>query len=275
MILTTLLLVACGPKKSQEPEAPKLGWVQEEGSATACYYPPDFASLEALGRKEAQSMAFDAVIAQWRGDRGDGVSMNSDVIDSVETIMLGDMSKVESVVRDNLSYCKQYASTPSAVGSWSSWLSSLPAKLTEGECNHHYSVVLVHYVEVNVAWEPAEPLRICGGDQVRVRAAPSDRFQLEPGGPWITVDGNSEVSTAGSETHPCNTDGCLEGQLVIRFQSKNGRQEVIPVGSDGTFTAPEDGMFTYGINDSTPENNKWYNDDGLIEHADIRIEPVK
>ena len=135
--------------------------------------------------------------------------MDSDLVETVETIMLGDMSKVESVVRDNLSYCKQYAAGPSAKAAWESWLSSLPVKLTEGECNHHYSVVLAHYVEVDVDWEPAEPLRICGGDKVRVRAAPADRYRLQPGGPWITVDGNTDVSTAGSETHPCNTDGCF------------------------------------------------------------------
>ena len=274
MLITSLLLVACGPKKPQEPEAPKVGWVQEGETSTACYYPPNFAVLDTLERKEAQSEAFDAVIAQWGGDKG-AFAMNSDVVETVETIMLGDMSKVESVVRDNLSYCKQYAASSSAKGTWESWLSSLPVKLTEGECNHHYSVVLAHYVEVDVDWEPAEPLRICGGDKVRVRAAPADRYQLQPGGPWITVDGNTEVSTAGSETHPCNTDGCFEGQLVIRFQSKDGDTTIIPVGSDGTFTAPADGVFTYGINDPSPEDNKWYNADGLIEHADIRIEPVQ
>jgi hypothetical protein len=275
MIFTALLFVACGPKKSQEPEAPKVGWIQEGEGSMACYYPPAFQNLEPLARKEAQSTSFDALIAQWSGDRGDGVSMSADLVETVETIMLGDMSKVESVVRDNLSYCKQYASSPSASASWETWLSSLPAKLTEGECNHHYSVILAHYVEVDVDWEPAEPLRICGGDKIRVRAAPHDRYQLEPGGPWITVDGNSEVSTAGSDRHPCNTDGCLEGQLVIRFQSTSGLTEVVPVGSDGTYTAPEEGVFTYGINDDSPENNKWYNANGLIEHADIRIEPVQ
>ena len=110
---------------------------------------------------------------------------------------------------------------------------------------------------------------------VQPRCGRADRCHLEPGGPWITVDGNSEVSTAGSDRHPCNTDGCLEGQLAIRFQSKSGLTEVVPGGSDGTYTAPEEGVFTYGINDDSPENNKWYNSIGLIEHADIRIEPVQ
>ena len=115
MLITSLLLVACGPKKPQEPEAPKVGWVQEGESSTACYYPPNFAALDTLERKEAQSEAFDAVIAQWGGEKG-AFAMNPDVVETVETIMLGDMSKVESVVRDNLSYCKQYAASASAKG---------------------------------------------------------------------------------------------------------------------------------------------------------------
>ena len=129
---------------------------------------------------------------------------------------------------------------------------------------------------MDVDWEPAEPLRIfVVVIKVRVRAAPADRYQLQPGGPWITVDGNTEVSTAGSEPIRVTPMDVSKGRSAIRFQSKDGDTTVIPAGSDGTFTAPADGVFTYGINDPSPEDNKWYNPDGLIEHADIRIEPVQ
>ena len=53
--LLALLVIALAPhdasakkKKSAEPVAPKLGWVQEEGWKNACYYPPDWASLDEI-----------------------------------------------------------------------------------------------------------------------------------------------------------------------------------------------------------------------------------
>ena len=274
MIFSALILTACGQKKPQQPEAPKEGWVQEEGSSVACYYPPKFDSLEEMPRREARSEALDALIEQWKGARNDGVSMNADVIESIENIVLGDMSKIESVARDNLSYCKQFASS-SSKASWESWLSSLPVTLTEGECNYHFSVIMSHTVEIDVDWEPGEPIRICSGDKIRVMASPNDRFQLEPGGTWITVDGNPEVSTAGNDAYPCQTEGCLKGQLVLRFLDKDGGETIVPIGSSGIFTAPADGVFSYGINDNSPEDNKWYNSSGVIEHASIEIRPVQ
>ena len=66
MIFSALILTACGPKKPQEPEAPKEGWIQEEGSSIACYYPPKFDALEEMPRREARSNALDALIEQWK-----------------------------------------------------------------------------------------------------------------------------------------------------------------------------------------------------------------
>ena len=180
MLITSLLLVACGPKKTQEPEAPKVGWVQEGETSTACYYPPNFAGLDTLERKEAQSEAFDALIAQWGGEKG-AFTMNSDLVETVETIMLGDMSKVESVVRDNLSYCKQYAAAPFAAA-WESWLSSLPVKQ---EVNVITTIPLFsRTMQKGCRLGASRTLRICGGDKVRVRAAPADRYQPS----WWSMD---------------------------------------------------------------------------------------
>ena len=57
------------PQETPRAKAPKVGWIQEGESSTACYYPPNFAVLD-IERKEAQSEAFDAVIAQWGGEKG-------------------------------------------------------------------------------------------------------------------------------------------------------------------------------------------------------------
>ena len=268
-----VLFVACAPKKVTA-EKPKIGWVQEEASSVACYYPPIFDSLGTLERKEAQSAAFDAVLSQWRGERNDGVSIKEELVEGVETVLLGDMSKVEITVKDNLSYCKQYAASASSLSQWQSWASGLPSKLTEGECNYHFRDTVLDYVEVDTEWMPASPLRICKGDKIRISAAPKDRYRIDEGGPWITVQGDLEKSTAGSESHPCKAEGCFAGQLVLRFKSEM-IEEVIPVGVEATYTAPADGVISYGINDDTFYNNKWYMSNGLIEHASITVEPAK
>ena len=277
MLFVSMLMIACGPKKPAEPEKPKEGWNQEPESSVFCYYPPSFSSLSEFDRKEALGAAFDAMISQWKGERQDGISMSGELIESVEIIMLGDMSKVEGVARDNLSYCKQYAANKSAINPWKEWFSGLPSKLRMGECDHHFSYIVPSAdVEIDVDWEPTEPaqFRICKDDKIRVRASSADRFQLEEGGPWITVEGNPEVSTAGSTTHPCNTEGCLEGQLILRFKSDT-MEEIVPIGTDGTYTAPDSGLIYYGINDDSFYNNKWYMENGVIEHATVRIEPIQ
>ena len=228
MIVSFLFLAACGPKKKVVVEKPKVGWVHEEASSTACYYPPNFEKLDTLERKEAQSAAFDAIVEQWRGSKNDGVKIREELIEGVETVLLGDMSKVEITVKDNLSYCKQYASSKSSLPQWQSWVSGLPSKLTEGECNYHFRDTVLDYVEVDTEWMPASPLRICKGDKIQITAAPKDRYRIDEGGPWITVQGNLDVPTAGSESHPCNTEGCFAGQLILRFKSES-MEEVIPV----------------------------------------------
>ncbi|MEC7987705.1 MAG: hypothetical protein VX278_21230 [Myxococcota bacterium] len=268
-----LFITACAPKKVVV-EKPKIEWVQEDGSSAACYYAPAFETLDSLDRKEAQSKALDAIVSQWKGERNDGVKIKEELIDGVETVLLGDMLKVEVAVKENLSYCKQYASNASSLPQWQSWVSNLPAQLTEGECDHHFRDTVLDYVEVDTEWMPASPLRICKGDKIRISAAPKDRYRIEEEGPWITVQGDSNIPTAGSESYPCKVEGCFAGMVVLRFKSEDV-EEVVPVGAQATYTAPADGVIFYGINDDTFYNNKWYMSNGLIEHASITVEPAK
>ena len=144
-----------------------------------------------MDRKEAQSEAFDAILSQWRGERNDGIKIKEELVEGVETVLLGDMLKVEVTVKDNLSYCKQYSSNPGSLSQWQSWVSALPAKLTEGECNYHFRDTVLDYVEVDTEWMPASPLRICQGDKIKISAAPNDRYRID--GILITVQGNKDT----------------------------------------------------------------------------------
>ena len=94
--LLALLVIALAPhdasakkKKSAEPVAPKLGWVQEEGWKNACYYPPDWASLDEMDRRSSRAKVLGELEKQWSGARSDGVSFTPETIEDADTTLLG------------------------------------------------------------------------------------------------------------------------------------------------------------------------------------------
>ena len=60
-------------KKGDEPAAPLVGWHQAEGATGACWHAPDFESLGIADRRQARSETLTAILAQWKGEREDGV----------------------------------------------------------------------------------------------------------------------------------------------------------------------------------------------------------
>ena len=129
------------------------------------------------------------------------------------------------------------------------------------------------YVEIDTDWLPSDPLPICRGDTVVITGSSNDQYKIEEDGPWINVEGDKNKPTVDSEL-PCNTEGCFAGQLIMKFTTKDGTQEVYPVGTKFEFTASADGVIVYGINDDTYFDNKWYVSGGLIDHASITIKPA-
>ncbi len=269
--LAALALVAC-PKKSTEPAAPIVGWHQEaEGWAFACYFPPNFGAMDELARKTARSDAFDAILGQWRGKREDGISFEEGMLDELETTLLGDMNKVELVMGKNLEFCKA-ASQGGSKDAWGSWLSNLSDQLTAGECFTHFDYTMYDYLEIDSGWQRSMP--ICKDDRVVISGTPKDKFRVTDKGEWITVAGNPNESTSGTDL-PCNIEGCFRGMLILKFVSEAGVEMVYPVGESFSFTAPEHGSISYRINDDTFYDNTWYQSGGIIDHASVEITPAQ
>src|SRR5687767_4108457 len=76
-----------GKKKKKGNAAPLVGWHKEEGWSGECYHPPDFSPMGAGDKRQAWQTTRDAIVAQWRGERGDGVSMNTQHVDNLETVL--------------------------------------------------------------------------------------------------------------------------------------------------------------------------------------------
>ena len=79
-------MAACGSKKPTNT-APIVGWHTEEGWSTSCYYPPAWDDLGPGDRKIARTKALSAMMEQWGGKKGDGVSFDSEIVMNFETVL--------------------------------------------------------------------------------------------------------------------------------------------------------------------------------------------
>ncbi len=254
-------------KKKRKGEAP-VGWVESDDGQPDCYFQPKWDSFTEIDRRMKRSEAMDEVLNQWRGQRNDGVSFDEELIDEVETVLLGRPEKIEAFVEANTAQCQS-----DNASAWKSWAKGLKATLTAGECNHPLDYTMFDYLDIGTGWQ--RPLRICKGDRIKISGTASDQYRLSDESPWINVTGNPENPTTGAEW-PCNVEGCFEGMLIMRFVGKgSGIESVVPVGSETVFTAPEDGEIAYRINDTSFYDNTWHKSGSVIDHTAIEVSPAQ
>jgi hypothetical protein len=271
LLLPLVAALGCGDK-NVAPAPPPVGWHQEEGWTAACYYPPDWGKMADTDRMMARGKALDGIMEQWSGKRADGVSFDENMLENVETVLLGRPEKIEAVVQENLNNCKQTMGAGAGTTGWEDWVRSLPGKLTAGECLSPLDYTMFDYLDIGTGWQ--RPLPICKGDRVRISGTVADKYRISDKGPWITVEGDTGAPATGGSL-PCNIEGCLMGQLVARFVSEDGIESVFPVGSEKVFTAPAHGELSYRINDDTFFDNTWFKSGSIIDHTAIEISPVE
>lgn len=276
LVLVALGLVsahsdALAKKPKKAAAAPITGWHREEGWAGDCWYPPDFGTMAEGAKRMAWQESRDAIVGQWRGDRGDGVSLNPNYVERLETTMLSKADRVEQVARENLEQCKA-ARASNSTDAWGQWIVSINAKLTEGECPYPpLDYTAFQTLSINDGWQ--FPLNICKGNRVNVHGSEQDYFQLEPKGPWINIAGDPAQPASGGSL-PCTIEGCLRGQLVMRFTSDSGVSQIVPVGIDLDFLAPEHGRIEVMINDDSMSDNKFKVERGVEHHTTLTVKPA-
>ena len=258
-------------KKKGGDEPPPVGWVQPEGAAHACYYPPAWGVLNTTERKMARGVALDEMKGQWLGKRDDGVSFSEDTVDMVETTLLGRPEKIEDFAGLNLQQCLKSAGG-GGPAAWGSWLKAMPERLTVGECMQPLDYTMFDYLDIGTGWQ--RPLRVCEGDKIRIAGTAKDRYRITEGGEFINVDGDTSQPAVGSD-YPCNIEGCFAGQLIMRFVSDAGVESILPVGSERIWIAPEHGEITYRINDTVYFDNAWFRQGSMDDHTAIEISPVE
>ncbi len=277
MLLLGWFVLGCGPKKAApEAAAPIVGWHAEEGWSGACWYPPDFDAIEAEQGTAARSLArqesLEAMVAQWRGQREDGIAFDPDRVEDAETTLLGYPDRIEETARENLEHCRQAMATGDD-SAWAAWLAELPARLTEGECLTPLVNTYFDYLDIGTGWQLEVPM--CQGDRAHITATEKDLYRVEEGGPWINAAGDPNRPTVGEENLPCNQEGCYLGMLIGRFVGESGVENIFPIGLEATFTAPENGVLSIAINDTTYYDNTWHQTGTITDHTGIQIEPAE
>lgn len=276
-ILVPMLLgsaEAKGPKKGQAPEAPPApteGWVTETGALGACWAPPNFEAMGIGDRRIARNVTMEAMKEQWSGARNDGVAFASVIVDNLETVLLGYPEKIEAVARDNLAQCRS-AMKGGGTGGWESWLTTLPRKLTEGECRKPLDVTMFWYMDIGTGWQGAAD--VCQGDEIRIWSTEKDYYKVDDGGPWINAAGDPAKPASG-EGYLCTVEGCLAGQVVLRFRGQSGAEVIKPVGLELRFVAPEHGVIEFAVNDLSFFNNVFKVERGLQHRTAVTYEPVE
>ena len=99
-----------------------------------------------------------------------------------------------------------------------------------------------------------------------------DYYQIEAGGPFINVAG--DPSQKATSALPCNVEGCIKGQLIMKFTSDSHVSQVIPVGIGVEFLVPEHGQIEVMINDDNLSDNKFKVEKGLEHHTGIEVKPA-
>ncbi len=279
LVLPGAALAKKKKKKGAEEAPPIVGWHQftdekapENNWAHACYHPPDFSKVGEGEKKVLRSQALDEMLSQWDGSRDDGVMLGDEAPITMETVLLGRPQMIENVATQNLEKCLESAKGGGSTGAWASWLKSMPAKLTEGECpSPPIDYTMFDYLDIQTGWQRKLP--ICQGDKIRISGTVKDRYRISADGPWINVEGETDKSAAGMDL-PCDIEGCHPGTLVMKYTTEDGIVTLYPVAPELIFEAPEHGTIEYRINDETFYDNTWFKNGSIIDHTAIEVSPA-
>ena len=218
-----------------------------------------------------RSAMVSALTSQWRGERNDGVQMDSEMVESVENAVMSKSSQIEGIAAENLKLCIAFRQGGD-LSSWENYLRALPAQLTAGDCKKPLTYTLFNYLDINTGWQ--QPVSVCKGNKVHIFATTADKYRISNDGPWITAEGDPAIH-ATDPKYPCHdNENCMAGQLIGKFETDKGVVLIFPIGADTTFLAPENGTLSISINDDTWGDNRYFKSATIEDRTAVTIEPA-
>ena len=278
LLALSLLIVGVAEGKKKKQEAPPpVGWHKVEatkkdpGWRGECYYPPTFEGMPITDRRMARQTTLEELKKQWIGQKDEIVNFDARMIDDLDTVLLGRPEAIETVAQKNAELCEPVMASGGDTGAWSSWLAGLPAQLTAGECNTPLDYQLIQYLDLGKGWQ--EQIPMCQGNRALITASASDMYRVEQNGEYINAEGDLTQPTSDPSL-PCNFEGCYVGMLIGRFVTDSGIETVFPIGTSKTFEAPEHGVFSFTINDTSAWDNEWRSNGTITDHTAITVSPA-
>lgn len=272
LLLLTLFSGSAEAKKKPKgpPPPPPQGWYKEEGWSGECFAPFDWETLGLAERRMKRQEALEAMREQWTGKKDAAVSFEEGMVENLETVLLGRPEKIEAVTAQNRELCVAFRANGNA-DAWQSAIRALPAKLTAGECLTPMIYTKFEFLDIGRTWQGATP--VCKGDKVKIFATVKDKYRVSDKGAWINVTGDG---TQAAGAYPCTAEGCTVGMLLLKFAPENGGpEEIMPLGVEKIFVAPQHGTLTYSINDNVWYDNRYYKGGNIEDRTAVTYQPAE
>jgi hypothetical protein len=262
------LVFGCSKKPTEVVR--KEGWQREEGWKWSCLFPVDFEAMGPGDRRLVRQKTLEGLMGQWQGNRGDGIKFDAKVVMKAETVLLGAPEKIERAAQENVQRCIEAQNTGTTIA-WGHWLADLPEVYTEGECKTPpLDYTLYDYLNIGSSWHIPAP--VCQHDYILIRASSNDYYRVVDDGNWINTQGDPTLPV--TPDLPCNIEGCVRGQLIMRFKGESGVETILPVGTELKFTAQEHGSIEVMINDDVWYDNVYKIEGGIEHHTSIEYSPA-
>ena len=279
LIAFSLALAGCASKAPSAGKAappPQTGYV--EVGAHTCYAPPIFEGLSATEVRHTRRQGLSEAQAHWRGEVDPALSFADITLAELEDRSLLHPEDLEPTLAENFALCQQWARGEIDAKAYEGKLVSHVRAFDRGRCEPQLYNPYSQNVLVNVDWQG--DLKLCAGQVADIKVSEA-RYTLKApkaGEPipdeetqWITPAGDTSVSVEEGP-YPCKVEGCFAGMLIGRFAPENGGEPILfPIGTGTVFRAPNHGTVSVQINDSDYQDNRFYEENQVLDFLVLEI----
>jgi len=280
LLLGLLAVPACTPRQTTPVAAPVDtgppfdAWTTVSGKS--CYRPPNFATVAEGERRFVRSKAYAEASKRWRGEKEPDFSVRSYIYEQLENGLMMQPERIESMLVQDFEKCQAYQAGRLSAEAYQTFYQSLVDGMAQQDCSHAAYDLVTQYLEVNKRWQ-VETL-VCKDEAILIRGSEGE-FTVEgkekdEDTTWITVQGDPK-QPATDPNLPCHTAGCFRGQLVARFEERNGKETIFPIGKEKLFVAPAHGRISFAINDVELFDNRFRVRNQVTDYLTVEIFPAK
>jgi len=271
--------LSCQPKAapppvdaSTPPPVASPGFYRE--GDVICYRPPDFgASMSSSERMVLRGDALAENFRRLRGELDASFHIDAWILQRIESFLMTHPNRIEGFLEAEHRQCRAYALGRITEKQYRRWFESARRGMAREDCSHPPFDLISIYIDVTRPWE--EIMTLCKGEEIDIRVR-GGRYTLSARNNldesvWISAEGDPNAPL--TDDLPCKGEGCVVGMVIARFTERGGRHQWIPIGREAHFEAEADGTLSFGINDSSFDDNRFYEKDAIMDYLLVEIRP--